>query len=141
MAVSNQAALLDFQAQQGTGNVGLNNGKADQVPADFWINIGYNHDTGKLDEQGQPVMLFVQLPVGIPVETPEALKAKKVYMTPEKLTFLAMVTEQGKALKPGETAIIGGYSDGLLIQIRRVNPDKPVADAAARPALKFGMRT
>ena len=140
MAVSNQAALLDFKAQQGAGNVGLNNGKADQVPAEFWVNVGYNHDTGKIDEQGNPVMLFIQLPFGIPLETPEALKAKKVYMTPEKLEFLAMLTEQGEALKPGETAFIGGYAEGLLIQLRRVNHDKPVADPAARPAIKFGVQ-
>lgn len=140
MAIGNQAALLNFGINTGAGNIVPNNGKSDQVPAEFWVNIGYNHDTGKLDEQGQPVMLFVQLPFGVPLETPEALKAKKVFMPPEKLAFLAMVSEQGEALKPGETAFIGGYADGLLIQIRRVNHDKPVVDAGAKPAIKFGVR-
>lgn len=140
MAIGNQAALLNFGINTGAGNIVPNNGKSDQVPAEFWVNIGYNHDTGKLDEQGQPVMLFVKLPFGVPLETPEALKAKKVFMTPEKLDFLAMVTEQGEQLKPGETAFIGGYADGLLIQIRRVNHDKPVVDAGAKPAIKFGVR-
>jgi hypothetical protein len=139
MPINNQAAALNFGINGG-GNINLNNGKSDQIPAEFWVNIGYNHDTGKLDEQGQPVMLFVQLPFGVPLETPETLKAKKVFMTPEKLAFLAMVTEQGEALKPGETAFIGGYADGLLIQLRRVNHDKPVADVGAKPTIKFGMR-
>ena len=139
MAIGNQAAAINFGINAGA-NIVPNNGKADQTPAEFWVNIGYMHTTDKHDEQGQPVQIFVQLPFGVPLETPEALKAKKVFMTPEKLAFLAMVMEQGEALKPGETAFIGGYADGLLIQVRRVNNEKPVADVAARPALKFGVR-
>ena len=139
MAINNQAALLNFQAQQGTGNVVPNNGTSDKTPAEYWVNVGYLHTTDKHDEQGQPVQIFVQLPVGIPLETPEALKAKKVYMTEEKLTFLTIMLEMGAKLKPGETAMVGGAAGGLLIQIRRVNHDKPVADPAARPTIKFGV--
>jgi hypothetical protein len=139
MSIGNQAAAINFGINGGAGNVGLNNGTSDKTPADFWVNVGYMHTTEKLDDQGKPVQIFVQLPVGIPLETPEALKAKKVYMTEEKLTFLTIMLEMGAKLKPGETAMVGGAAGGLLIQIRRVNHDKPVADPAARPTIKFGV--
>lgn len=142
MAVSNQAALLNFQAQQGAGNIVANNGsgQANYEKAEYWVNVGYMMPTDKLDEQGQPVQVFIQLPNGIPLETPEVLKAKKVYMSDEKLKFLAYMTKLGESLKPGETKFVGGKATGLLIQIRRVDLNKPAAvDNSAPLVLDIGV--
>lgn len=142
MAINNQAALLNFQAQQGAGNIVANNGsgQANHEKAEFWINVGHMMTTDKLDDQGQPVQVFVQLPFGIPLETPETLKAKKIYMNEDKLKFLAYMTKLGESLKPGETKFVGGKATGLLLQLRRADFNKPAAvDNSAPLTLDIGV--
>lgn len=141
MAIGNQAAAINFGINAGA-NIVPNNGvgQANYEKAEFWINVGHMHNTGKLDEQGQPIVTFVQLPSGIPLETPEVLKAKKIFMSDEKLKFLKKMTLLGETLKPGETMMVGGVAGGLLLQLRRVDPNKAVVDTSNDlPELKIGV--
>lgn len=115
--------------------------KTDRPKADLWINIGY-HITYEKD--GEQVTKFVSLPVGIPLDTIEALPVKGSNeewkaLQAARNNLMEQLIGAGKELKPGEEMDIGE----LTIQLRRVNEEGETISPEANPlakVLSFGKK-
>jgi hypothetical protein len=107
-----------------------------RVPAQVWVNIGYNVDVP--DGEGGTTTMFVSLPVGIPLDTSDALELKG-----RNANFLAFqkarndlrdqLLAHAKGMKPGEEVII----NDLEIQLRRVSDPVNANDVASGDANPF----
>ena len=101
----------------------------DKPKAQFWLNIGY--DSGVVDENGES--RFVSLPVGIPLDGMELLNTNS--RNKEFAAFQAarndlyeQIMTAAKSLEPGQSIILGDASEGLQVQLRRVNDDAAPVD-------------
>jgi hypothetical protein len=133
-AQTGRSGGIDFAKTFGqqSNNVGGNGTDKQDLPkAQIWMNVGYVVETGN---EESPTM-FVSLPVGLPIDTMEAIpvtsrNAGFAQFQSARNNLLAQVQAAAATLAPGEERIIGGESDGLAIQLRRVN--EPVADPGAK---------
>lgn len=132
MAIGNQAAALSFNINAGGKNVVPSGSKADKPKAQFWINLGYSVD-GVTNKDGELVDTFVSLPVGIPLDTTEALKTNSqndqyaMFQTARN-ELLEQILELAQTLKPGEERKLN-----LEVQLRRINEEKAVVTGSANP--------
>lgn len=128
------------KAQQAT-SAGSTVAKNDRPKADLWINIGYHIS---YEKDGETVTKFVSLPVGIPLDTIEALPVKGSNeewkaLQAARNNLMDQLIGAGKELKPGEEMDIGE----LTIQLRRVNEEGEVISPEANPlakVLSFGKK-
>lgn len=97
----------------------------DQVPAEFWINVGY------VSKNAEGEDIFISLPFGIPLDT-----MRKMEPRGQNLDWIARVNASnnlldtlilaGQKMEPGETKIIG--EGQLVIQLRRTKGPAEVAE-------------
>ena len=114
--------------------------KPKKDPAKFWLNVGYVSDVK--DEDG--TFRFVSLPMGIPLDTMDALKTRSsnpayAQFQAARNDLLAQIMEAAEGLAPGQDYVINAEG-GLAIQIRRVadEVEAPKTDESnpfARPKL------
>ena len=101
----------------------------DKPRAQVWLNIGTtvsipNPTTGEVED------VFVALPVGIPLDTMEAMEMRGsnqnwAHMVQAKNWLLEQLQDMGKTVGAGEEQLI----EGLQIQIKRVGtPAEPAKD-------------
>lgn len=115
-------AAIDFNKTFGTDKATAPAASASNKPkAQLWLNIGY--DSGVKDESGET--RFVSLPVGIPVDTMEALPTNsrnKEYaqFNAARNNLHEQIMAVAAGLEAGESRILN-----LQIQLRRVNEDAP----------------
>ncbi len=107
---------IDFPRTFGTP---ATSAKAEREKAVLWLNIGYVSDVK--DEDG--TNRFVSLPLGIPVDSMEALPTNSrnqdfAMFQKARNDLLAQIMEVAKGVKPGESKILN-----LQIQLRRVNDE------------------
>ena len=103
------------------GNKGAaNNGaKTDRPKAQLWLNIGYTVQV--LDEAGNTVDKFVNLPMGLPLDTMEEVATNSsnqnyAALQVAKNDLLKQLIAAGADLPSGEERIVK-----LEVQLRRVN--------------------
>lgn len=111
---------LDFKnafPQSAPSAAGTTN-KSDRPTAQFWLNVGY--DSGVVDpETGESK--FISLPLGIPVDTQEHLKANGknrefAQFQAARNDLLDQIMAHANQLEPGESKLVN-----LQIQLRRVS--------------------
>lgn len=113
---------LDFpktfgSTQTSTATAGA---KSDQPKAQLWLNIGY---PVTIQTEAGPEDRFVSLPLGIPLDTQEKVKANGnnelfAQFQGARNDLLDQIMDAAKALKPGEDKILN-----LSIQLRRVKDE------------------
>lgn len=117
---------------------GTNNGNStqtDRPKAQVWLNVGTtvdipNPDTGEMES------VFVALPVGIPLDTMEAMEVRGsnknwAHMVQAKNWLLDQLQALGGNVKPGEEQLV----DGLQIQVKRVGKSQASTDEGDNPFL------
>lgn len=101
--------------------------------AKVWLNVGINIPVPKPD--GTVETLFVNLPMGIAIDTMDAVPANKgskdyQFLSQAKNLLMQQIQEASNQLKPGEAQLI----EGLQIQLRRVAENEEPA-AGENPLL------
>lgn len=109
--------------------------QADRPKAQVWLNVGTtveipNPETGEVEE------VFVALPVGIPLDTMEAMEVRGsnknwANMVQAKNWLLDQLQALGGNVKPGEEQLV----DGLQIQVKRVGKPQTATDEGDNPFL------
>jgi hypothetical protein len=126
-----------FGAQQ-TQQPAYGNGKQPKPPAEFWLNVGYNAPGAGKDGED----LFVSLPVGIPLDTIDALSTKSSnedfrMLQAARNSLWEQMLEQAKQLAPGQDAVFD-----FQIQLRRVRAEEHVpVDNRNKFAVNIDFRT
>ena len=126
--------MTDFERTFGknAGNETSNNAAPtnakDRPKAQVWMNIGYEVDSR--DKDGNPIVEFIALPTGIPVDTMDKLPANQrdsYYQQKQQASnkLLDRVNAMAAQLKPGEEKVIGARGS-LQIQIRRIKADAEI---------------
>lgn len=133
MSVTSQALRSPFGAKPAQTSAPA---AEDKPKTQLWINIGY--DSGVPDPNNPGKTLFIAMPGGIPLESikHKPIKGKGDYadMLAAGNAILDQVMAAATDLQPGEAKIIGGAEGGLLIELRRIQPE---AQASAPEANKF----
>jgi hypothetical protein len=108
-----------------------------RVPADVWMNVGYEQP-GK-DEEGNDIVTFIGVPLGIaldtqkPIDTSKTRSANLLKTQTKQNALLEQLQQAATELKPGEECIVN-----LAVQIRRVKgPLEAPADDGERFALEM----
>lgn len=118
---------IDFNKTFGTNNVAAGKGsKADLPKAKFWLNIGYAVD---VDTDQGVEHRFVSLPMGIPLDTQEALPTNSrnqdyAAFSAARNDLHEQIMAVAQGLAAGEERILN-----LQIQLRRVNDEAPSVSA------------
>lgn len=133
------AQPTDFELKFGRNNGGDTTNAAtsgstnakDRPKAQIWINVGYEVDSR--DKDGNPIVEFIALPTGIPLDTMDKVPANQrdPYFQKKQQasnTLLDRVNAMAKKMAPGEEKIIGERGS-LQIQIRRVKAEAEIVDA------------
>lgn len=86
-------------------------GDEERRQSKLWVNIGFHNAEGK----------FVNLPVGIPVDTMELIAVRGqsedwVRLTHERNMLIKMLQQHGDKMEPGQEEILP-----LQVQLRRVS--------------------
>ena len=111
--------ILDFEAAAKTNNTSRSAGRqaqADRPAAKLWLNVGY-------DANGR----FVNLPVGIPVDTMETLPIRGqneewAQFQSARNDLLKAIQEAGDGLEPGAEVEVK-----LVVKLRKVNEEIEVS--------------
>ena len=110
--------ILDFEAAKTTNTARSSNRAApqDRPAAKLWLNVGY-------DANGR----FVNLPVGIPVDTMETLPVRGqneewAQFQTSRNDLLKSIQEAGDNLEPGAEIKLK-----LVVKLRRVNEEVEVS--------------
>ena len=111
--------ILDFEAAAKTNNTSRSAGRqaqADRPAAKLWLNVGY-------DANGR----FVNLPVGIPVDTMETLPIRGqneewAQFQSARNDLLKAIQEAGDNLEPGAEVEVK-----LVVKLRKVNEEIEVS--------------
>lgn len=115
--------ILDFDANKTASSNARNRGNQtnaqDRPAAKIWLNIGY--EVPFTDEKGEESMRFVNLPVGIPLDTMEALPIRGqnegfAQLRSAQNDLLKQLQAAGDALEPGAEVDVR-----LTIKMRKVN--------------------
>ena len=140
MAINNNAAALQQQFKLNIPGQASAPAQGDRPKANFWLNIGYSLVVAGKNAQGEATQehKFVSLPVGIPLDTTEALSvnsrnAEFAQFQAARNLLMTQILDVAKTLKPGEEKIIGGQTGGLEIQLRRVNDEVAAPAAEGNP--------
>lgn len=112
--------ILDFEAPKTTNNARRQQANTEQKPpAKLWLNVGYEVET--TDKDGNNITRFINLPVGIPLDTMEPLPIRG-----QNEEFAALRSAQNDLLKALQSA--GDNLDPgvekevrLVVKIRKVN--------------------
>lgn len=93
----------------------------DRPKAEVWLNVGINVDMPNA-ETGELEPVFVNLPVGIPLDTMQAItirgkNAEWHQLAQAKNWLLDELQKMSAEMEPGEDHIV----EGLQIQVRRVS--------------------
>lgn len=109
---------------QNNGSVNSNAGGSTKRPsAKVWLNFGYRT---KDPETGE--MIFIGLPMGIPVDTQEKRSAGNSMLMQAKNAFLDKLVEDSADMEPGAEVYLD-VDGGYCLQLRRVaERDEPTAD-------------
>ena len=107
--------ILDFETAAKSNNTGRSSGRqapADRPAAKLWLNVGY-------DANGR----FVNLPVGIPVDTMELLPIRGqneewAQFQSARNQLLKAIQEAGDNLEPGAEVEVK-----LTVKLRKVNEE------------------
>ena len=104
---------LDFGKTENTSS----NAKADQPKTQIWLNVGYKTADGK----------FVNLPIGIPIDTMNKLQIRGSNEDWNKLSqarnkMLEQMQKHGSSMAAGAEEIV----NGLIIKIKRVAAEADV---------------
>lgn len=130
---------IDFQKTFGNRSTErTNTNNSDKPKTQVWLNFGYVAAEGTEQER------FVSLPVGIPLDTTEAIQIRGQntehnMFTAARNDLLKQFQELGESLEPGDFHLIRMEGD-LAVQIRRIDAEHaaPAADESnvfARPNL------
>mgnify|MGYP003408666945 FL=1 len=111
--------ILDFETAAKPNNTGRSSGRqapADRPQAKLWLNVGY-------DANGR----FVNLPVGIPVDTMESLPIRGqneewAQFQSARNDLLKAIQEAGDNLEPGAEVEVK-----LVVKLRKVNEEIEVS--------------
>ena len=111
--------ILDFEAAAKTNNTSRSAGRqaqADRPAAKLWLNVGY-------DANGR----FVNLPVGIPVDTMELLPIRGqneewAQFQTARNDLLKAIQQAGDNLEPGAEVEVK-----LVVKLRKVNEEIEVS--------------
>ena len=105
---------------------GRNAGEAasDRPKTQYWLNIGY--------ETGDPTYPFVSLPVGIPLDGQERIKAngsnrQYAAFCAARNHMLDQLVAEAEKLEPGQDVIIGIEGSPFQMQLRRISEDREEA--------------
>ena len=106
--------------------------KSDRPAAQLWLNIGY--DSGVVDDNGES--RFVSLPVGIPLDTMEALPTNSrnqdyARFNAARNDLHDQIMAVAAQLQAGESRVLN-----LQIQLRRVNDAQPDVSAEGNQFVK-----
>lgn len=128
--------MIDFGKTNSSARAprsGANNN--DQPKATLWLNVGYYVDAPT--DEDPTARRFVSLPVGIPVDTQELIKANssnsdfRAFQSARN-DLLASLIAAGSEMEPGAEVTLD-----LEIQLRRVNEEAAPVETAdnryARP--------
>ena len=118
------------------GAVGAGTNRQDLPKAQTWLNVGYVKQVPSVEDPSKMEDIFVSLPVGIPLDTQEAINitsrnARFASFQSARNDLLTQIQAEAAKLQPGEEKIIGlGGKSPLCIQLRRVNEaaEAPAAD-------------
>ena len=121
-----------FGARSSNSAAGRNSKAEDRPKTQLWMNIGY--------ETGDENYPFLSLPVGIPLDNQEHVKANSsnadfAAFCAARNGLLDSLIAAGETLAPGEDMIIGVEGSPLQIQIRRIGEER--AEAVADASNKF----
>lgn len=123
-------------------NAGLSNGSSGRGNREakpdpqLWLNVGYQIE---VEGEAGPETRFVSLPMGIPLDTMDAVKtnsSNELYAAFQQARndLWQQMLDIGAQLKAGEERIIALDSEvGLAIQIRRVNAAREAVKPEANP--------
>lgn len=111
--------ILDFETAAKSNNTGRSSGRqaqSDRPQAKLWLNVGY-------DANGR----FVNLPVGIPVDTMESLPIRGqneewAQFQSARNDLLKAIQEAGDNLEPGAEVEVK-----LVVKLRKVNEEIEVS--------------
>ena len=110
--------ILDFETTKNTAPAGRRNAQqaSDRPQAKLWLNVGY-------DANGR----FVNLPVGIPVDTMELLPIRGqneewAQFQSARNDLLKAIQEAGDNLQPGAEVEVK-----LVVKLRKVNEELEVS--------------
>ncbi|QDH84037.1 hypothetical protein KMC60_gp02 [Achromobacter phage vB_AxyP_19-32_Axy11] len=111
--------------------------KKDLPKAQFWLNIGYVAQFN--NAEGQVESRFIALPMGMPLDTMDHLKANssnEIFraMQSAQNNLLDQLLAKANTMAPGEELIIG--EGQLVIQLRRVKAEQAPLAAEANPLAK-----
>ena len=109
-------AIMDFKIPT-SNQTRNNNTRSDRPKAKLWVNVGYHHN-GK----------FVNLPLGMPIDTMEPEKVRGsnedwLKLTAARNALLEALKAHGFNLEPGQEVEI----PNLTIMLRRVNEQTEIA--------------
>ena len=109
--------ILDFTAAANATTRSANT--ADRPVAKVWLNVGY--DVQIKNEKGETETRFINLPVGIPVDTMEALPIRGqnegyAQMRAAQNSLLEQLQGAGDNLRPGEEVEVR-----LTLKLRKAN--------------------
>lgn len=121
--------MLDFEKTFGASSANTASAKDELPKALVWMNIGYTVEVTNSD--GSKEEKFISLPVGIPVDTQEALpitsRSEDYNLFQDaRNKLLAAVQKKASELTPGEQFMI----ENLEIQLRRVADPVTAPDAS-----------
>lgn len=121
--------MLDFEKTFGASSAKTAAAKDELPKALVWMNIGYTVEVTNSD--GSKEEKFISLPVGIPVDTQEALpitsRSEDYNLFQDaRNKLLAAVQKKASELTPGEQFMI----ENLEIQLRRVADPVTAPDAS-----------
>ena len=108
--------ILDFTAPSSTSSRNTRQAAQDRPAAKLWLNVGY-------EANGR----FVNLPVGIPVDTMEALPIRGqneewAQFQSARNDLLKRIQEAGDGLEPGAEVEVK-----LVVKLRKVNEELSVS--------------
>lgn len=130
--------ILDFEAAAKNNNSSRTSAArtapADRPQAKVWMNVGY--DVEFTNEQGELETRFINLPVGIPLDTMEPLAIRGqnesfAHLRAAQNNLLSELQAAGDALEPGEEKTVN-----LTIRLRKVNDAINVSDTSNNPFVK-----
>ena len=121
--------MLDFEKTFGASSAKTAAAASELPKALVWMNIGYTVEVTNSD--GSKEEKFISLPVGIPVDTQEALpitsRSEDYNLFQDaRNKLLAAVQKKASELTPGEQFMI----ENLEIQLRRVADPVTAPDAS-----------
>lgn len=118
MSIVAQLSAANKTSTAGNSNRTTAKGDEERRQSKLWVNIGFHNAEGK----------FVNLPVGIPIDTMELIPVRGqsedwVRLTHERNTLIKMLQKHGDTMEPGQEEMMP-----LQVQLRRVGDQLDLGD-------------